>query len=377
MDERRTMSATFLDYYDRQIAGNQLKKDPTQRQIAAAITGLEARLSTYQPPGNSLFSSLFGPKKQITSSPKGLYLYGGVGRGKTMLMDMFYDHTGFAPKARYHFNEFMGRAHDQIAVLRKSLEGDPIPEVAAILAKEAKLLCFDEFYVTDIADAMILGRLFTALYKEGVVIIATSNCPPDDLYKDGLNRQLFLPFIDLFKERMEIHEVTTTTDYRQRELQGKELYFAPLSGEADAAVCSLWQRITGQGEGKAARIIVKGRTLTVPETAGGAARFTFADLCGQPLGRDDYLALSERYHTIFIDDIPVLKPDRRDQARRFITLIDTLYDRQIRLIATAEAEPEALYNHGDNADLFIRTSSRLTEMRRGAHISEAEAASQS
>ncbi len=362
------MSGTFLDHYQTLIKCRQLTPDDAQQEMATALSAVEQRLSTYEPRQENLLTNLFGPKKHVHIAPKGLYLYGGVGRGKTMLMDMFYDYTEFEPKARYHFNEFMGKAHDLIAILRKSLEGDPIPEVAAILAGEAKFICFDEFYVTDIADAMILGRLFTALFREGVVFIATSNCPLDELYKDGLNRQLFLPFLKLFKERMVPHEVASQTDHRQRNLSGKELYFAPLNNTSDEAVCTIWHHLTGKAEGKPAKIIVKGRSLTVPEAAAGAARFQFDDLCGQPLGRDDYLALASRYHTIFIDDIPVLTPDRRDQARRFITLIDTLYDQQIRLVATAEAEPDALYNKGDNADLFNRTSSRLIEMRRAAHL---------
>ena len=362
------MSGNFLDHYQQKIRQRLIDPDEAQADIARQLTALEVRLSTYQPPRDNLLTSLFRGKNWAEKAPKGLYLYGGVGRGKTMMMDMFYNYTGFAPKARYHFNRFMGRAHDAIALLRKSHEGDPIPRVAADLAREARLLCFDEFYVTDIADAMILGRLFKALFDEGVVIIATTNAAIDDLYKDGLNRQLFLPFIELMQQRMILHEVVSEIDHRRRVLEGRDLYLSPLGRSADEAVCAIWHHLTGKPEGKAAEIIVKGRRLYVPEVAAGAARFDFADLCEVPLGRDDYLALAERYHTLFIDDIPILGPERRDVARRFITLVDTLYDEKIRLVVTAEAEPEMLYNQGDNADLFHRTASRLTEMRRAAHL---------
>ena len=364
------MSGSFLDLYKDHIKRKLITPDDAQESVAQALDALEARLSTYSPPEPGLLTILFGNKKEIDDAPKGLYLYGGVGRGKTMLMDMFYEFISFEPKTRLHFNEFMATAHGLIAQHRKSHEGDPIPLVAEDLAEKAKLICFDEFYVTDIADAMILGRLFTALFKEGVVFIATSNCPINELYKDGLNRQLFLPFIELFHARMVAHEVISPTDFRLRALNGKDLYFTPPGQQADEAVCSLWQAISGKAEGKQAQIIVKGRQLIVPEVAGGAARFNFSDLCEAALGRDDYLALASRYHTIFIDDIPVMGPEDRNQARRFITLIDTLYDQSIRLVATAQAEPGNLYEVGDNAALFERTSSRLIEMRRGAHLDQ-------
>lgn len=377
------MGGNFLKLYNDQIRQNLISADVAQSEMASALAALETRLSTYQPPQNGLLGSFFGPKKTISTAPKGLYLFGGVGRGKTMLMDMFYemidldqvkfDAKNKGSKARFHFNEFMALSHERIAKYRHSHEGDPIPLVATEFSQEAKLICFDEFYVTDIADAMILGRLFTALFKQGVVIIATSNCPISELYKDGLNRQLFEPFIDLLQQRMHTHEVTSQTDYRLRDLTGKDLYFSPLSQATDEAICHLWQAITGKAEGKPAHIIVKGRTLIVPEASSGAARFSFDDLCKTALGRDDYLALAARYHTIFIEDIPEMKKSHRNEARRFITLIDTLYDQGIRLVATAEAEPENLYKAGDNAALFERTSSRLIEMRRTAHIEDQRA----
>ncbi len=362
------MSGTFLDLYEDQIDRKLITPDAAQENVAQALADLEMRLSTYSPPQNGLLTILFGKTDQIDHAPKGLYLYGGVGRGKTMLMDMFYDFVSFEPKIRIHFNQFMSQAHELIAKYRKTHEGDPIPLVAQELADQAKLICFDEFYITDIADAMILGRLFAALFKEGVVFIATSNCPIDDLYKDGLNRDLFMPFISQLHERMVAHEVISPTDFRLRALKGKDLYFTPINQTTNEAVCSLWQAISGKAEGKTAHIIVKGRQLIVPEAANGTARFGFDDLCAQPLGRDDYQALASRYHTIFIDDIPVLHPSQRNEARRFVTLVDTLYDQGIRLIATAQAQPNELYKAGDNAVLFERTVSRLIEMRRAAHI---------
>jgi len=362
------MSGTFLDLYKDQIDRKLITPDAAQESVAQALADLEMRLSTYTPPQSGLLTILFGKPDQIDHVPKGLYLYGGVGRGKTMLMDMFFEFVRYAPKTRIHFNEFMSQAHDLIAKYRKTHEGDPIPLVAQELANQAKLICFDEFYITDITDAMILGRLFAALFKEGVVFIATSNCPINDLYKDGLNRDLFLPFIALLNEQMIAHEVISPTDFRLRALEGKDLYFTPINQTTNEAVCSLWQAISGKAEGKTARIIVKGRQLIVPEAANGTARFGFEDLCAQPLGRDDYQALASRYHTIFIDDIPILQPSQRNEARRFITLVDTLYDQGIRLIATAQAQPSELYKAGDNAVLFERTASRLIEMRRAAHI---------
>jgi len=364
------VASNFLAFYQSQVASGVITPDDAQALAVQNLNSLEKRLSSYEPPENGLLANIFGRKDATDTAPKGVYLFGGVGRGKTMLMDLFFDYISFEPKKRFHFNEFMALVHDEINKFRHSHEGDPVPLVAEKFAKDTKLLCFDEFYVTDIADAMILGRLFDALFKDGVVLVATSNCLIEDLYKDGLNRQLFLPFIEMLNGKMITHEVISPIDFRLRELEGTKLFFSPNDQLADENLCRLWQHITGKVEGKQAQIIVKGRTLIVPEALNGVARFTFHDLCGKPVGRDDYLTLVEKYNTIFIEDIPKLGAAQRDQARRFITLIDTIYDSQVRLVASAEVEPNLLYEEGDNAFLFERTASRLIEMQRGAHLVE-------
>jgi cell division protein ZapE len=271
-------------------------------------------------------------------------------------------------KRRIHFHAFMAEAHEQIGIARKSAEGDPLPAVAKTIAAGAHLLCFDELFVNDIADAMVLGRLFRGLFEHGVVVVATSNVVPDDLYRDGLNRQLFLPFIDEIEDRMDVVELAAAQDFRLAKLSGHQLYYWPADAKAKRELDRHWLRLTGTALGRSSAISVKGRSLRVPQSAMGAARFNFADLCEQPLGPLDYLALAREFHTIFIDGIPVLESARRDTARRFITLIDTLYDNHVCLIASAQAEPDALYPVGDGANHFLRTASRLMEMRSDAFL---------
>jgi cell division protein ZapE len=260
--------------------------------------------------------------------------------------------------------------HERIAHARKSVDGDPLPSVAKAIAADARLLCFDELHVTDIADAMILGRLFAGMFEAGIVVVATSNSAPQDLYRNGLNRQLFVPFIAEIERRMRVLELAAAKDYRLEKLAGQPLYFVPPGPAAAADVGRLWHSLTNGATGSSTTLEVKGRKVFVPSAAMGVARFAFSDLCEKPLGSLDYLQIAHAFHTIIIEHIPILGPSRRNEARRFINLIDTLYDNRICLIATAEAEPEGLYPEGDGADLFVRTASRLTEMRSEAYLAD-------
>ena len=358
------MAGGVLQRYETRLAAGGLMPDSAQlacvRRLDCLAGALEREAARH--------ASVLGRWRVAGVSLRGLYIYGGVGRGKTMLMDLFFDVVAVAKKRRLHFHAFMAEAHDRIADARQTHEGDPIPAVAKGIAADAHLLCFDELFVNDIADAMVLGRLFRGLFERGVVVVATSNVVPGDLYRKGLNRQLFLPFIDEIEDRMDVIELAAARDFRLAKLSGHRLYFSPANEAATSALDAHWLRLTAQERGDRSQIGVKGRTVGVPQAAMGAARFDFADLCDVALGSLDYLALARTYHTIFIDGIPMLGPARRDVARRFITLIDTLYDNHVCLIASAEAEPAALYPEGEGADQFVRTASRLMEMRSDAFL---------
>jgi cell division protein ZapE len=345
----------LMERYRDALASGALKPDPAQRAAAEKLNTLSQQLSRYRPGGFSLFRK---------EAPRGLYIWGDVGRGKSMLMDLFFDDAAIAPKRRAHFNAFMIDVHARLHAERaKAGATDPIPPVAAALAAEAVLLCFDEFQVTDVADAMILGRLFEQLFHLGTVIVATSNTPPDRLYEGGLNRQLFLPFIAMIKDRLEVMELNGPTDYRLHRLSGHPVYLTPLSPQADAAMDAAWRRLTDCTKGEPARLTVFGRSLMVPQAARGVARFSFADLCEAPLAAADYLEIARNFHTVLIDHIPVLSAADRNAARRFVLLVDTLYDQGVKLIASAAAEPQSLYMEGDGAEAFRRTASRLAEMQ--------------
>jgi cell division protein ZapE len=350
-----------LERYNARVRAGEMDADDAQIAAAARLDHLMRELASWYPGRGAWgFSNLFGKKP---APPRGLYIHGKVGRGKTMLMDLFFEAVPFKPKRRAHFHEFMAETHDRIGVARKSVEGDPIPRVANDIADGCGLLCFDELHVTDIADAMILGRLFKGLFERHVVMVATSNVAPSGLYKNGLNRQLFLPTIELIEQNLEVLELVSAKDFRLEKLEGHPLYFTPNNEAAHRALNAAFTRLTGLWQGKPEDIDVKGRTLHVANAARGVARFNFDELCDRPLGSVDYLHLAHRYHTLIIDDIPKLTPERRGAARRFINLIDTLYDSKVGLIASAAAEPDELYPNGEEAFLFERTASRLIEMR--------------
>jgi cell division protein ZapE len=364
--------------YDALVATGAVERDPAQEALIAHLDQLVEALAEAEkkavPKGP--LGWLLGRRDREAEAPRGLYIWGSVGRGKTMLMDLFFDVASVPLKRRVHFHAFMGDVHERIFEFRQRVkrgeekDTDPIPHVASALAAEATLLCFDEFAVTDIADAMILGRLFTALFSHGVVVVATSNVEPDRLYENGLNRALFLPFIALFKERMQVVKLESRTDFRLEKLSGSDVFLVPADAAAHGRLGELFRRLTG-AKGAPLTLTIKGHPVEVPCAAGGVARFTFADLCSKPLGAADYLALAERFHTVFLEDIPVLDFARRNEAKRLIMLVDTFYDRHVKLVASAAAEPQHLYeaDEGREAFEFERTVSRLIEMRSQEYLS--------
>ncbi|MAS12593.1 MAG: cell division protein ZapE [Nitratireductor sp.] len=358
--------------YDHMVETGKIARDPAQEKIAAALDRLIGEISDKRlARKSSALGWLFARRKTSREPVRGLYVYGGVGRGKTMLMDMFHELVPVEHKRRAHFNDFMADVHDRIGQHRAALkageiqETDPIPPVAAALAKDAWVLCFDEFTVTDIADAMILSRLFSALFEKGVVLVATSNVAPDDLYRDGLNRGLFLPFIGILKENTRILELDIDTDYRMQKLNRIPVYISPDDPAATKQMDEAWATVTDGQPVEPSELKVKGRTVPVPQASGSAARFSFADLCEKPLGARDYLAIAGAFDTIFIDHVPTMDIRRRNEAKRFILLIDTLYDAGARVFISAAAQPDALYtaSNGTEAFEFDRTVSRLIEMQ--------------
>jgi cell division protein ZapE len=364
-----TTPDSFRQHYQALVSSGTIERDAAQERIADSLTALEQRLSGYKPARKQrLLGRLFRDKDE--EPPRGLYIHGEVGRGKTMLMDLFFQTSPVEHKRRAHFHEFMADVHERIYAYRRSIslgrlpDADVITLTANAIFNEAWLLCFDEFHVTDIADAMILGRLFAKLFEFGTVVVATSNVAPEDLYKGGLNRALFLPFIAQIEAHMDVMRLDARTDFRLEKLTGVKMWLVPDDGEASGALNKAWTKMTGNAPCKPRDISIKGRTLRVPCSANGVARFSFADLCEAPLAASDYLRLAHDYHTILVDHIPVMDYPRRNAAKRFISLIDTLYDNAVKLMASAAADPVSLYlaTDGNEANEFKRTSSRLIEM---------------
>ena len=359
--------------YDALVTAHELKPDPAQQRAVAALDRLAGAIEN----GGGILSRLFGSG---ATGPAGVYLWGGVGRGKSMLMDLAFAHIDVEPTRRVHFHEFMLETHARLRRVRERHEGDPIEPVAEEIAEEAKLLCFDEMQVTNPADAMILSRLFGKLLEAGVKVVTTSNRPPRDLYKGGLNRELFVPFIELLERRMLLVEVNGPTDYRLERLSGVDVWHVPNGPEATAALSRAFFQLTDYPVEDRARVpseeldVGGGRALHVPKSLKGVAVFSFKRLCGEPRGAADYLAIARRYHTVIVVGIPVMGPEMRNEAARFVTLIDALYEHKVKLLAAADAEPAGLYPAGDGSFEFQRTASRLEEMRSAEYLAEGHGA---
>ncbi|HYC16969.1 MAG TPA: cell division protein ZapE [Pseudolabrys sp.] len=371
------MSETFSTRYAALVTAGKIEADPGQATLARQLTALEHRLDQHRlARKSSSLGWLFGQREQAGAPLKGLYVYGDVGRGKTMLMDLFFETSAVVRKRRVHFHEFMADVHERVHVFRQDIKNgetsdqDPIQRTAAAISQESWLLCFDEFHVTDIADAMILGRLFTRLFELGVVVVATSNLPPIELYMDGLNRALFLPFIALLERQCVVVRLDARTDFRLEKLTGVPTWYVPDDSRADAALDEAWRRLAGNYSGAPHNLMVKGHTVHVPKAAMGVARFSFDDLCAQPLAASDYIRIAHEFHTIVLDHIPVMDYAQRNEAKRFIILIDTLYDHAVKLLASAKAQPDELYvaTEGYEANEFKRTASRLIEMRSQGYL---------
>jgi cell division protein ZapE len=362
---------------DALLAKGELRPDPLQRAGAERLQVLYETLRTYspappEPERKGLLGRLGfggGKREEPKPPPKGLYIFGPVGRGKSMLMDLFFETAPITDKRRVHFHAFMQEVQERVHARRKGGgEGDPIPDIARDVAEKATLLCFDEFQVENIADAMILGRLFQGLFDHGVVVVATSNVEPQNLYKDGLQRERFLPFIDLIQKRLDIYELSSDTDYRLDRLMGRTTYHTPLDDAAADALDQAFRDLTDDATPHAETLKVRGRDLEAPVTAKGVARFTFEELCARPLGAADYLAIAARFHTVILSGIPMLPPEKRNEAKRFVTLIDALYEAKTKLICSAAAPPLDLNPEGETAFAFQRTVSRLMEMQADDYI---------
>ncbi len=381
VDHGSGMGDDPLSAYRALVRAGEIGRDPAQELAVEKLNLLHRRLRTYRPPepepeGGGLLARIgLNRSAQPAEPPSGLYMFGGVGRGKSMVMDLFFDTAPVARKRRVHFHAFMLEVHERIHAWRKAgraagarIGGDPIPPVADALAGAAWLLCFDEFQVNDPADALILDRLFSALFARGIVVVATSNTAPGALYAGGLNRDRFAPFIALLAERLDVLELDAGVDYRRGSIEHMPVYFPPLAKAAAAALDACFARLARGRAAAPDRIALKGRALAVPAAADGVARFGFADLCEKPLGAADYLAIAGLYHTVVLADVPALGPDKRNEAARFATLIDALYEHRVNLVCSAAVAPDALYPKGDGSAAFERTVSRLYEMQSDAYL---------
>jgi len=345
--------------YQAKVARGELKPDPAQETVISQFDALIEALEGYKPAASWIAGGLFGSKK---ARPKGLYIYGGVGRGKSMLMDMFYAVAPRRRKRRVHFHAFMQEVHAHLGAERKKGIKDPMRPVGEKIIESASLLCLDEMQITDITDAMLVGRLFVMLLDSGVIVVTTSNRPPDDLYKDDLNRNLFLPFIELMKTRLNVLELVSETDHRQNRIADETRYFTPLNEQTAGAVEALWTDLSG-GHGKPMSLKIGTRDVDLPAVSNGVLKASFDDLCAKPLGAADYLKIAETFRVVFLTDIPKLSKARANEAKRFVTLIDALYEAGTILIASAAVTPDTLFTEGTGAFEFERTASRLAEMQ--------------
>ena len=359
------------------LAGGEIEPDPSQELAAEKLQSLHAALESHEPTMGAkgwMARLTLGPRRE---SPRGLYMFGGVGRGKSMLMDLFFDCSPMEAKKHVHFHAFMRQVHSRLHSFRQAVkagevaeESDPLVALAEVIVDRAWLLCFDEFHVTDIADAMILGRLFEALFESGMVIVTTSNRPPQDLYKGGMQRQLFMPFIELFEEKLDIQDLGSGTDFRLERIRDMKVYLTPAGPETDGILEEDFRRLITGAEPRPVGVAVDGRRVEIELAAEGAALTGFPDLCEQPLGAGDYLTIASLYHTVILKGIPRLGPENRNEAKRFVTLIDALYEHKVNLICSAAAAPDELYTKGDGAFEFQRTASRLFEMQTETYMSQ-------
>ena len=356
---RNRMRETLPDILNRRTAAGELRADPGQLAVAELLEALRLWLEDNANRRIGLFAGLFA---KPVAAPKGLYLWGGVGRGKSMLMDLFAANTDIVQKRRVHFHAFMQELHRALHAARQTGVDDPLAPFADALVRDIRLLAFDEMQITDITDAMIVGRLFERLLVGGVVIVTTSNRPPEDLYKNGLNRALFLPFIDLLRDRMAVVELVSPNDYRQHRLTGTQVYFHP-AGAAKTRIDAIWRDLTGGAQDAALKLAVNGRQIELARVANGVARASFWELCARPFGPADFLAIAEAVRVLILEDVPQLSASNYNEAKRFVILIDALYEARVRLICSAAADPEHLYIEGEGSFEFARTASRLREMQ--------------